>query len=66
MIAFVTYYALARRRGYAFASYVAALTPPAAMLISTLTEGARWGLAALAGLALVLAGQALLMGSARG
>ena len=59
--AFVTYYALARRRGYAFASYVAALTPPAAMAISSFTEGVRWGVAAFAGLALVLGGQALLI-----
>ncbi len=61
VIAFVTFYALARRRGYAFASYIAALTPPAAMAISSVTEGTRWGPGALAGLALVLAGQAMLI-----
>jgi drug/metabolite transporter (DMT)-like permease len=61
VIAFLTFYALARRRGYALASYIAALTPPAAMAISSVTEGVRWGLGALAGLALVLAGQALLI-----
>jgi drug/metabolite transporter (DMT)-like permease len=61
VIAFLTYYALARRRGYALASYIAALTPPAAMAISSITEGARWGLAGLGGLVLVLAGQALLI-----
>ena len=59
--AFLTYYALARRSGYALASYVAALTPPAAMAISSATEGTRWGLGALAGLGLVLAGQAMLI-----
>jgi drug/metabolite transporter (DMT)-like permease len=59
--AFLTYYALARRRGYALASYIAALTPPMAMAISSVTEGVRWGLGALAGLVLVLAGQALLI-----
>ena len=59
--AFLTYYALARRSGYALASYVAALTPPAAMAISSVTEGTRWGPGALAGLGLVLAGQALLI-----
>lgn len=59
--AFLTFYALARRRGYAVASYIAALTPPAALAISSFTEGARWGLGALAGVALVLAGQALLI-----
>ena len=61
VIAFVTFYALARRRGYAFASYIAALTPPAAMAISSVTEGTRWGFGALAGLALVLVGQAILI-----
>ena len=61
VVAFLTYYALARRSGYALASYIAALTPPAAMAISSVTEGARWGLGGLAGLALVLAGQGLLI-----
>ena len=61
VVAFLTYYALARRSGYALASYVAALTPPAAMAISSATEGTRWGVGALAGLALVLAGQAMLI-----
>ena len=61
VIAFLTYYALARRSGYALASYIAAMTPPAAMLIAWATEGARWGLGALAGLGLVLAGQAILI-----
>ena len=59
--AFLTYYALARRSGYAPASYIAALTPPVAMAISSVTEGARWGLGAVAGLGLVLAGQAILI-----
>ena len=61
VVAFLTYYALARRSGYAMASYIAALTPPAAMAISSATEGTRWGLGGLAGLALVLAGQAILI-----
>jgi drug/metabolite transporter (DMT)-like permease len=61
VIAFLAYYGLARRRGYTFASYIAALTPPTAMVLSSLTEGARWGLPAAAGLALVLAGQVLLI-----
>ena len=61
VIAFLTYYALARRSGYALASYIAALTPPAAMAISSVTEGSRWGLGGLAGLALVLAGQGILI-----
>lgn len=61
VVAFLAYYALARRRGYGIASYIAALTPPAAMVISALTEGTRWGPGALVGVALVLLGQALLM-----
>jgi drug/metabolite transporter (DMT)-like permease len=61
VVAFVVFYALARRRGYALASYVAALTPPTAMVISSLTESVMWGPAAFAGLVLVLAGQVLLI-----
>jgi drug/metabolite transporter (DMT)-like permease len=64
VVAFLTYYGLARRQGYTFASYVAALTPPTAMAISTFAEGTRWGLAAAGGLLLVVAGQALLIRSA--
>ncbi len=65
VVAFVTFYGLARRRGYGFASYVAALTPPTAMAISWVFEGTRWGLAAFCGLALVLAGQVLLIRGSR-
>lgn len=61
VVAFLVYYALARRRSYALASYVSALTPPTAMLASTLFEGVRWGPLALTGLAVVLAGQLLLI-----
>jgi drug/metabolite transporter (DMT)-like permease len=61
VIAFLVYYALARRRSYALASYVSALTPPTAMLASTLFEGVRWGPLSLIGLAVVLAGQLLLI-----
>ena len=38
-----------------------ALTPPLAMLVSALFEGKTWGVFALGGVALVLAGQALLL-----
>jgi drug/metabolite transporter (DMT)-like permease len=65
VVAFVVYYALARRRSYTFASYIAALTPPTAMLASALFEGAKWGPAALVGLALVLSGQVLLIRAAK-
>jgi drug/metabolite transporter (DMT)-like permease len=61
VVAFLLYYGLARRRGYATASYISALAPPVAMLVSTLFEGKSWGLLALGGVALVLAGQWLLL-----
>lgn len=65
VIAFALYYGLARRRGYATASYISALTPPLAMLVSALFEGKSWGSLALGGVALVLAGQVLLLRSKR-
>ena len=61
VIAFVVYFTIARMRGYALASYISALTPPIAMLVSVLFEDAQFGWTALAGLALVLAGQVLLI-----
>jgi drug/metabolite transporter (DMT)-like permease len=63
VIAFLLYYGLARRRGYATASYISALTPPLAMLVSAVFEGKSWGVFALGGVALVLAGQFLLLRS---
>lgn len=65
VIAFLLYYGLARRRGYALASYISALTPPVAMTVSALFEDKSWGLFALAGVALVLVGQGLLMRARR-
>lgn len=61
VIAFLVYYALARRRGYATASYVSALVPLVAMAMSSLFEAKTWGLLALGGVVLVLAGQGLLL-----
>jgi drug/metabolite transporter (DMT)-like permease len=61
VIAFVVYFSVARARGYALASYISALTPPIAMLVSILFEGAHFGWPALVGLVLVLAGQVLLI-----
>ena len=61
VVAFVVYFTIARTRGYALASYISALTPPIAMLVSVLFENARFGWPALVGLALVLAGQVLLI-----
>ena len=65
VIAFLLYYGLARRRGYATASYISALAPPVAMLVSSLFEAKTWGLLALGGVALVLAGQWLLLKAKR-
>jgi drug/metabolite transporter (DMT)-like permease len=65
VIAFLFYFALARRRGYATASYIAALTTPTAMLISSFMEKKHWSAFALAGVTLVLAGQALLLRARR-
>lgn len=61
VIAFGLYFTIARARGYALASYISALTPPIAMLVSVLFEDARFGWPALVGLVLVLGGQVLLI-----
>ena len=61
VIAFGLYFSIARTIGYAMASYISALTPPIAMLVSVMFEGARFGWPAVAGLLLVLSGQALLI-----
>jgi drug/metabolite transporter (DMT)-like permease len=61
VIAFLLYFNLARRRGFATASYISALTPPVAMLVSAVLEDKSWGLLALAGVAMVLLGQILLL-----
>jgi drug/metabolite transporter (DMT)-like permease len=66
VIAFLLYFGLARRRGYALASYISALTPPVAMAVSTVFEGKAWGPLALGGVVIVLAGQVLLMRAQRG
>jgi len=63
VIAFALYYGLARRRGYATASYISALTPPLAMFVSAMLEDKSWGLLALGGIVLVLMGQVLLLRS---
>lgn len=63
VLAFLLYFGLARRRGYATASYISALTPPVAMLVSSVFEAKTWGPWALAGVLLVLAGQWLLLKS---
>lgn len=61
VIAFGLYFTIARTIGYAMASYISALTPLIAMLVSVLFEGARFGWSALFALILILSGQALLI-----
>ncbi|WP_343794030.1 DMT family transporter [Brevundimonas kwangchunensis] len=61
VIAFGLYFTIARTIGYAMASYISALTPPIAMLVSVMFEGATFDWSALVGLALVLSGQLLLI-----
>ncbi|RZJ42993.1 MAG: hypothetical protein EON87_13275, partial [Brevundimonas sp.] len=53
VIAFVVYFTIARSRGYTLASYIGALTPLIALLVSAVLEGARFGWSALVGIALV-------------
>lgn len=65
VLTFGLYFSLARKYGYALASYISALTPPIAMVVSVLFEGARFGVLAFAGLGLVLAGQAFMMRAPR-
>ncbi len=65
VIAFILYYGLARRRGYGTASYISALAPPVAMVVSSLFEAKVWGMLALGGVVFVLAGQVLLLRSKR-
>jgi drug/metabolite transporter (DMT)-like permease len=60
VVAFVIYFTVARSRGYTMASYIGALTPPIALTVSVLFEGARFGWTALVGIALVIAGQVML------
>lgn len=60
VVAFVIYFTVARTRGYTLASYIGALTPPIALLISAVFEGADFGWIALVGVALVVGGQVLI------
>ncbi|MAL57085.1 DMT family transporter [Brevundimonas aurantiaca] len=61
VMAFGLYFTLAKQRGFALASYISALTPPIAVIMSVLFEGAEVGVTMLVGLALVLVGQVLLI-----
>jgi drug/metabolite transporter (DMT)-like permease len=61
VVAFLLYFGLARRRGYTVAAYILAVTPVIAMTLSTLLESKTWQLSGVAGAALVLFGQWLLL-----
>ncbi len=65
VLTFGLYFTLARKHGYALASYISALTPPIAMVVSVLFEGARFGVLAFVGLGIVLAGQVFMMRAPR-
>lgn len=65
VVAFVVYFWIARTKGYALASYISALTPPIAMLVSVAFENARFGIGAVIGLIIVVSGQALMIRAAR-
>jgi drug/metabolite transporter (DMT)-like permease len=64
VVAFLFYYALARRRGYAAASYVSALVPILAMTVSSVFEGKSWSAIAIIGVACALLGQWLFISGA--
>jgi drug/metabolite transporter (DMT)-like permease len=61
VVGFLLYFGVGRRRGYTMASYISALTPIIAMLMSSLYEGKSWGPAAFVGVTLVVLGQWLLL-----
>jgi drug/metabolite transporter (DMT)-like permease len=63
VIAFGSFLTLIKRIGAGRSGYTAAVIPVVAMLVSTLFEGYRWTFAALAGIALVLAGTVLVLRS---
>lgn len=58
-VAFGLYLALIRRIGAARAAYTSVLVPVVALLVSTVFEGYRWSAPAIAGLIVLLAGNAL-------
>jgi len=61
VVAFVSFLTLLQRIGAGRSGYTAAVIPVVAMLASTAFEGYRWSGAALAGMALVLAGTVLVL-----
>ncbi len=61
VVAFVSFLTLVKRVGSGRAGYVGAVSPVVAMLASTLFEGYRWTVSALAGMCLVMAGTVLVL-----
>lgn len=61
VVAFVAYLTLLRRIGAGRAGYGAVVTPVLAMATSTVFEGYRWSAGPLAGMALVLVGNVLML-----
>lgn len=66
VVAFLLYFGIGRRRGYTMASYISAITPLIAMLMSSLFEGKSWEPTAFAGVTLVVLGQWLLLRAGKG
>ncbi|MBM4219853.1 MAG: EamA family transporter [Gammaproteobacteria bacterium] len=64
-LAFGLYLVLIKRIGASRASYTSVLFPVVALAVSTLFEGYRWSLVAVVGLAVLVAGNALALGSGR-
>ena len=65
VVAFWLYYSLAQRRGFGLASYIGALSPIMAMIVSALFEAKIWGPLAFVGIAVVLVGQWVMLRPAR-
>ena len=65
IVAFLTYLTLLKQVGAGPASYVGVTTPVAAMLFSTVLEGYRWTLPGMAGVALAVAGNVLVLRAPR-
>lgn len=65
VLAFGAYLTLVRNIGPSRAGYISVAVPVVALLLSTLVEGLAWNAAMLAGLALCLTGNVLVLGSKR-
>lgn len=65
VFAFIAYFTLIQRVGVGRAGYTAAAIPVLAMLTSTVFEGYRWSGAALAGMALVVGGNVMVLRGSR-